>query len=114
MEPKDVLQRCPLCQALYQAGGVSPLEEPQGRRLFHCYCQACHRAMLAVIFEATGWLSSIGILTELTAEESRQSPDLAPVDADVCVQAHRTFEEGSRDFCLFLQKQAKKPSYFRS
>jgi hypothetical protein len=70
--------------------------------------------MLAVLFESTGWLSSIGILTELTAEETRLCPDMAPVDADICVKAHRTFEEQSRDFCNFLQKQAKKPSYFRS
>lgn len=70
--------------------------------------------MLAVLFENSGWLSSIGILTELTAEESRQCPELAPVDTDLCVKAHQVFEEGSRDFCSFLQKQAKKPSYFRS
>ncbi len=70
--------------------------------------------MLAVLFEASGWLSSIGILTELTAEESRQCPDLPPIDGDICVKAHQAFEEQSHDFCLFLQKQAKKPSYFRS
>lgn len=114
MQAKDVLQRCPLCQAMYQANAVSPLEGADSRQLYHCYCQNCHRAMLAVIFEATGWLSSVGILTELTAEESRQNPALAPIDADACVKAHGVFEENSQEFCAFLQKQAKNPSYFRS
>ena len=114
MEPRDVLQHCPLCHGSYQPEAVSELEGPQGRKLFHCYCQGCKRAMLAVMFEASGWLSSVGILTELTAEESRRCPDLSPIDADICVKAHQVFEEESRGFCLFLQKQAKKPSYFRS
>lgn len=114
MEAKDVLQRCPLCHESYQTSAVFPLDRQKRSKVYHCYCHACKRAMLAVLFEASGWLSSIGMLTEFTAAEARQAAQLAPVDGDLCLQAHRYFAEESRSFCAFLQKQAKKPSSFAS
>ncbi len=113
MEAKDVLQRCPLCHESYQASAVFALDG-RSRKVYHCYCHACKRAMLAVLFEASGWLSSVGMLTEFTAAEARQAARMGPVDGDACLQAHRCFQEGSREFCAFLQKQAEKPSSFRS
>lgn len=113
MEAKDVLQRCPLCHESYQSSAVFALDG-QKRKVYHCYCHACKRAMLAVLFEASGWLSSIGMLTEFTAAEARRAAKLGVVDGDVCLQAHRYFTEESRAFCAFLQKQAKKPSSFSS
>ena len=114
MEAKDVLQRCPLCHESYQAEAVFPLDGQKRSKVYHCYCHACKRAMLAVLFEASGWLSSVGMLTEFTAAEARRAPKLAVVDGDVCLKAHRCFQEGSQAFCAFLQKQAEKPSSFAS
>lgn len=114
MQAKDALQRCPLCHESYQVSDVFPLDRQSKPRVYHCYCHACKRAMLAVLFESSGWLSSVGMLTEFTATEAARIPDLEAIDGDQCVRAHQTFGEGGRAFCEFLQKQAKKPSSFAS
>ena len=87
MEAKDVLQRCPLCQEAYCAGSVCALDQAPGRpSRYHCYCQACKRAMVAILHETSGWLSSIGMLTEFTADEAVRAGELAPIDAEACLQ----------------------------
>ncbi len=62
--------------------------------------------MVALLVESTGWLSSVGMLTELTANEAREVPSLAPISSDHCVALHDALEAGAPDFFKKLLKQA--------
>lgn len=63
--------------------------------------------------ENAGWLSSVGMFTEMTADEAKRARTLAPIDAKQCIQAHHLLEE-SAAFCQFLLKQAENGSKHRS
>ena len=117
MTPHDVLHRCPLCQAEYQKEAVVCLEEgmiPGKPRLFHCVCSGCKRSMVALLVETSGWLSSIGMLTELSVEEARVAKDAQAIQGDHCVRTHVMLEESSEAFCAFLLKQAENTAKRRS
>lgn len=109
MTPRDVLQRCPLCHADYEQDAVVCIDSGPvvGKpRLYHCACGSCKRSMVALLIESTGWLSSIGMLTELTANEAREVPSLAPISGDHCVAIHEALEADTSDFFEKLLKQA--------
>lgn len=69
---------------------------------------------MSFVTELAGWVSSVGMLTELTAFEAKQLPDRSLIDTDLCVRAHRVFFEHGREVCQFLQKQTKNHSPQRS
>lgn len=110
MTPRDILQRCPLCHAAYTETAVvclDPNVSTGGKpRYYHCSCSKCKRSMIALLVESTGWLSSVGMLTELTAQEAQGVPDLAPISGDHCVALHEALAKDSGYFCKKLLKQA--------
>lgn len=70
--------------------------------------------MIALLLETTGWLSSVGMLTELTAHEARRMHECPPIAADHCVRTYKMLEESSIELCGFLLKQAENTSKGRS
>ena len=108
MTPRDVLQRCPLCHVEYGQDAVTCIDAGPvtGKpRLYHCACGSCKRSMVALLVESTGWLSSVGMLTELTADEARTIPVLSPVSGDHCVAIHEML---LGDGMAFFEKLTKK------
>lgn len=107
MNPRDILQRCPFCQTAYADAAVQALvQRPEApAAMYHCACDRCKKAVMAFVHEQGPWLSSVGMFTELNAQEARQIGRLAPVSGDLCVQVHRVLEGSSQEFCRFLLKQ---------
>lgn len=108
MNPRDILQRCPFCQAAYAEAAVqSVTPRPEATSLlYHCACATCKKAVMAFIHEQGPWLSSVGMFTELNAQEARRITKMEPVSGDICLRAHALFEGSSQEFCRFLLKQA--------
>ena len=107
MNPRDILQKCPFCQTTYEPTGITALTSNERLFRFHCVCIKCGRSVVSFLTELAGWISAVGMLTELNASEAKNLPASRVIDADVCVQAHRFFEEHSQELCRFLQKQPK-------
>lgn len=103
-----VLAHCPLCQTTYRAEAVRLLGERGSTRLFHCTCNACGHAVLAVILEApgTGNVSSVGLVTDLEIQDALRWKDAKTVTSDECVAVHRLMQEGSAGFCRRLLDKA--------
>src|SRR5574337_973599 len=99
VQPSRLLAQCPLCQATYQDAEIKLVGENGATKLFHCRCQTCGQAMLAVILESSGWVSSVGLVTDLEAKDALQFQAAAPVSSDECVQMHQFLEQNSADFC---------------
>lgn len=83
------------------------LGEKGSTRLFHCTCTACGNAVIAIVLENGGAVSSIGLVTDLEAADALRFQAVLPVSSDECVATHRLLETDSNAFCrLVLDKRA--------
>ncbi len=102
-----LLAHCPVCHAMYSTSEIRLLGEKGATRLFHCTCKSCGNAVIAVVLENGGAVSSVGLVTDLKAMDALRFQDLLPVSTDECVATHRLLETDSKAFCrLVLDKQA--------
>lgn len=90
-----LIAHCPLCQSVYPDDRVHLVGERGGRRLFHYTCRGCGHAMLAIILESKGSISSIGLMTDLEAHDADRIHEAPPISADDCIRAHRILQDDS-------------------
>lgn len=107
----SLLAHCPLCHAAYADGAVQLLGEMaptltvRGKsRLFHLTCHTCAHAVLAVILESAQGVSSIGLVTDLEAQDAVRVHAAAPISADDMLKAHQVLTTQSRAFCEALSQ----------
>ncbi len=105
--PSRLIVECPLCHAAYPEDAVKPLGETAAGKLFHCSCGACGRSMMALMRENTGYVSTIGLVTDQTVADAVRLTERAPISADECIGAHVLLEEESRDLVKRLLGEAK-------
>lgn len=99
---EHLLAHCPLCQVAYQSAEVRLLGERGSTRLFHCTCRSCGQAVLAVILETNGSVSSVGLVTDLEIQDALRFTNVPAVSSDECIMAHRLMEGESQAFCQRL------------
>ena len=104
MQPSRLLAQCPLCQTSYDEKEIRLVGEKGTTRMFHCTCQSCGHAMLAVILEASGFVSSVGVMTDLEANDALRFQQATSISSDECVHLHTVLEQESRKFCQALLK----------
>lgn len=102
IQPSRILTQCPLCQSAYEEAGIRLVGEQGATRLFHCSCQTCGRAMLAVVLEASGVVSSVGVVTDLEAADAKRFHDAPAISVDECLRFHVQLEEESSALCRAL------------
>ncbi len=73
-------------------------------RLFHLTCQSCAHSVLAVILENQNGMSSLGMVTDLEAQDAMRFQDSDPISADDCVSAYECLMKESRTVCDALGK----------
>ncbi len=101
-QPQKLLAHCPLCHEAYQPAEVRLLGEKGPTRLFHCSCKVCGHAVLAVILETPGALSSVGVVTDLEIQDALRFKDAGPVSADECLAIHASLEGDAKAWCRQL------------
>ena len=104
--PSNILAHCPLCQVAYQEKEVRLVGEKGATKLFHCTCRACGHAMLALILESQGSLSTVGVVTDLEVQDALRFRDSQAITDDDCIRAHQIVEQESRELCRLLMKTA--------
>lgn len=108
IQPSRILAQCPLCQAAYREDEIRLVGERGASRLFHCNCEECGHSMLAIVLESSGWVSSVGLVTDLEAEEASRVQRSAPISVDECINLHRLLEGESNALCQSLLGIAHK------
>lgn len=98
----QLLAHCPVCHAAYPTSDVRLLGEKGPTRLFHCTCQRCGNAVIAVVLENAGAVSSVGLVTDMEVQDALRFQDVPAVSSDECIAAHRLVEQESRSFCRRL------------
>lgn len=103
--PSRLIVECPLCHASYQQERVRALGETAAGKLFHCSCDTCGRSMMALMRENTGYVSTIGLVTDQTVTDAIRLSDRTPISADECIGAHVLLEQESQDFVELLKNR---------
>lgn len=102
LHPLKLIAQCPLCRTSYTDAGITLVEERVHARMFHCACQRCGHALLALVMEIGGYLSSVGIVTDLQSSEVIRLSQETPISADACLWWYDYLEHKSKEFCRVL------------
>ena len=106
-----LLAHCPVCHAAYPASDIRLLGERGPARFFHCTCGACGNAVLAVVLDQGGSMSSIGLVTDLEAQDAVRFREALPISTDECVAIHKIVTGDTKAFCeALLRPKAPKAS----
>ena len=70
LEGLKLMRECPLCSHAYDASYVDVLDEYNGTHYIHITCAQCHHALLALVAVSSHGMSSVGMLTDLTAADA--------------------------------------------
>ena len=97
-----ILTKCPLCQAVYSKDAIQLVKEQGPARLFHCTCTACGHTILALVLEASGWVSSVGLVTDLEIADALLFQSASSITLKECVALKQALDQQSRDFCQLL------------
>ena len=79
---------CPLCRASYGKAGAKVLDERSGKHLVHIECVKCGNSVLAVILSSASGISSVGMVTDLTADDALRFKDFLGVSTDDVICLH--------------------------
>lgn len=109
LHPSRLVVECPLCKASYKEAAVQLLQESPAAKLFHCTCPTCGRCMLAFMTDHHGWVSTIGLVTDLKVNDALRLQGSTPVGADECLELYTAIHERSGDLCLELLSPRATP-----
>jgi hypothetical protein len=68
-------------------------------RMFHMTCGHCHHAVLAMVMESSHGISSIGLVTDLEAQDAVRIHDAKPICANDVIRAHAVLNAESQALC---------------
>ncbi len=100
----QVFKHCPLCQANYGAGAVEIITGLGKGQMLYAYCASCHRGILSMAYQSKGWVSSVGMMTDLSLEEARELSEKEPLSAEESAAIRLAIREKSREFCALLRR----------
>lgn len=63
---------------------------------------------MALMLERSGWMSTVGLVTDLEAADAIRLEDASPLASDECIRFTQVLETRSKEFCQFLLGQGKK------
>lgn len=83
------LTKCPLCKAKYENSKTVVLEETNNRTVFHLTCNKCQSALLAFITEGKQGVISVGMVTDLTVGEARETFKRNPINKEEVLKMYK-------------------------
>lgn len=98
---------CPLCEAHYHPREAQLVGEAQNSHLLHITCQKCQHAIIALILVSAGGVSSVGLVTDLSYEDTMKFREAPVVSADDVLEVH----ESLRRDRLFLRKLCEEHAF---
>ena len=68
-EGLHLMNQCPVCKGNYEPNESNILKENGSAHLGHITCPHCHNSILAVVLATSAGLSSVGMMTDLKADD---------------------------------------------
>jgi hypothetical protein len=88
----EQLANCPACNFRYQPGNSIILGEDENRTVLHLSCKNCETAVLVFVSAGQVGIVSLGMLTDLDAEEAKRVFMKEAISADQVIQMHETLK----------------------
>ncbi len=96
-----VISYCPLCNTHYNPNEAKILEEKEGAHLIHIACGKCKSSIVAVIITGGIGVSSVGLITDLTARDVQRFKQSNPISEDDVLTAYELIQGNKlQDFLL--------------
>ena len=99
-----VMRECPVCNTAYRAEQVAVLEADGHNHLVHLTCGACQNALLAMVVVSPLGMSSIGVMTDLTAADADRFRLEPPVSEEDVLSFHQVLQQTHRLETLFISR----------
>lgn len=84
---------CPLCNSAYNPLEAKILEERDDAHLVHVRCRNCQSAIVALIVSGGLGVSSIGLVTDLSAEDVVHFKNEEPITIDDVLALHEELKQ---------------------
>lgn len=98
-----LITHCPVCNIRYNPMEARVLEEGENTHLIYIKCRSCQSAIMALIVTNSMGISSIGLITDLSADDVLKFKAGKPIDCDDVIEVHQ-----------FLNKEKALVDYFNS
>lgn len=79
---------CPICQTREKKMEAKVIEENEAAHLVHLHCIGCGSSVLAVLTMSPNGLNSMGMLTDLSAEDTFKFKEIVSLSADDVLALH--------------------------
>lgn len=98
-----LMKNCPQCKAEYTKEAFEIVEEGTGTHLIHLTCSHCANAMLALVVISKLGMSSVGMLTDLTALDARRLYRKEAIAQEEILDFHDYLSKNSKEFIHLLR-----------
>ena len=99
---QPLMTHCPMCHSLYSKEDTKLIKEDDKVKLYHSTCRTCKHGLFAYEIDATGGMSSLGLVTDAIDDDAYRLQQYQVVSAEECIEAHKLIFEQSRDICSRL------------
>ncbi len=89
-EGMRLMRHCPRCQQEYLFDNIDLIEADTGAHLVHITCSTCTSQMLAIIMMTGFGMSSVGMITDLHAQDVRRLQQAPALSADDILALYET------------------------
>lgn len=98
LEGLKLLSKCPLCQDTFQPFQASIIEEKEEAQLVHIQCRKCSSSLLALIMNNPVGMTSIGLITDLSADDVDRFRQLTAISEEDVLSAFTQFSKQKKQF----------------
>lgn len=88
-EQTTLMKTCPLCEETYKSKDICVVENREDAQLYHVTCHSCNYAMLTFVLASENGMGSIGLLTDLHADDVHRLRGKSPITHDDILTFHR-------------------------
>ena len=97
-ESLKLMNQCPVCQGHYSEKDAKILEEKAGVNLIHITCPHCYNHILAVVIVSQLGMSTVGMVTDLTADDVKRLYTWQSVSEDEVLDFHQILKTNQFKF----------------
>ncbi|TAN33244.1 hypothetical protein EPN28_02835 [Patescibacteria group bacterium] len=88
-----MLGTCTVCGRAYGSGKMKILKNEKKSRLLHATCAFCNSHFMAMLMKMGGGMSTIGMVTDLSLNDSRRLLDKAPITVNEAIEGYKYINE---------------------
>ena len=92
-EEIKIISCCPLCQSTNKNIEARIVGQDGQTKLLHLNCLKCSNSLLALVLVSAGGVSSIGMLTDLTFEDTVRFKQTRMVRVDDVLAVHKELDQ---------------------